>query len=658
MSELRVIESLLERTARRRRLERALGGVWLGLLAGSSVWLAVLALQKLVPLPNALLAAAGLSLPAGMILGALLAGRRKPGLFETARWVDCRQQLKERLGTALEASAAPGTPGQWGELVVRDAAARARNLDPRQMLPLHLTRHARHAALLLLLAAGLGFVPEYRGKERLQRQNEAANIQDAGRQLASLTRRTLAAQPHALEETRKALERVAETGERLAQGALARDEALRALAAAAKPLAEQARAAAKNPALMAAGKAAQEGSQRAGQSPGDMQKQLDTLQQSGKPSPSPAALDKLRDKLNNARQSAASLPNSAGASSAAAAALAENLSKMASDARDQGTPLEGLEQALAALEKGQIGAVAQDLDAALQDLDKARETAQTLQKLQQQAAQTGRDLAEQLASGQVDAARNSLEKLSRQLTQQGLSQEQRQKILDEVSKAVDPADPYGKVKDLLKQASSQLAKKSDSESSKSLAEAARELEKMQDQMNDVQSMAASLDALDRAQQAVASGKSWSQCKNGQCKACMGLGCAECKGRGWKPGGKPGAGVGTWADEEGWSQTPEQRAVDNSGVVRPDMAGRAPADRAETEVTPDRFAPSKVRGRLSPGGTMPSITLKGVAVKGTSTAEFQQAAAAAQAEARSALNQDQVPRAYQNAVKDYFDDLKP
>ena len=55
--------------------------------------------------------------------------------------------------------------------------------------------------------------------------------------------------------------------------------------------------------------------------------------------------------------------------------------------------------------------------------------------------------------------------------------------------------------------------------------------------------------------------------------------------------------------------------------------------------------------------MPSITLKGVSIKGQSTVQYQEAAAAAQAEAESALNQDQVPRAYQNAVREYFDDLK-
>ena len=45
------------------------------------------------------------------------------------------------------------------------------------------------------------------------------------------------------------------------------------------------------------------------------------------------------------------------------------------------------------------------------------------------------------------------------------------------------------------------------------------------------------------------------------------------------------------------------------------------------------------------------------IKGQSTVAYQQAAASAQAEAQSALNQDQVPRAYQGAVKNYFDDIK-
>jgi hypothetical protein len=55
--------------------------------------------------------------------------------------------------------------------------------------------------------------------------------------------------------------------------------------------------------------------------------------------------------------------------------------------------------------------------------------------------------------------------------------------------------------------------------------------------------------------------------------------------------------------------------------------------------------------------MPSITLKGVSIKGQSKVDYEQAATAAQSDAESALSQEKVPRAYQGAVKDYFDDLK-
>ena len=55
--------------------------------------------------------------------------------------------------------------------------------------------------------------------------------------------------------------------------------------------------------------------------------------------------------------------------------------------------------------------------------------------------------------------------------------------------------------------------------------------------------------------------------------------------------------------------------------------------------------------------MPSITLKGVSIKGQSRVDYIETVTQAQSEAQSALSQEQVPRAYQGAVKDYFDDLK-
>jgi hypothetical protein len=118
------------------------------------------------------------------------------------------------------------------------------------------------------------------------------------------------------------------------------------------------------------------------------------------------------------------------------------------------------------------------------------------------------------------------------------------------------------------------------------------------------------------------------------------------------------GVGTWADETGWTYYPQdvdQTPTDNSGVQRPDQDARGLTERDAT--LNDALKPTKVKGQMSPGGQMPSITLKGVAIKGQSKVQFEEAAAAAQSDAQSALSQDQIPRAYRGAVKDYFDDLK-
>jgi hypothetical protein len=87
-----------------------------------------------------------------------------------------------------------------------------------------------------------------------------------------------------------------------------------------------------------------------------------------------------------------------------------------------------------------------------------------------------------------------------------------------------------------------------------------------------------------------------------------------------------------------------------------MDPKGHSDRGEGELS-DALKPTKVKGQFSPGGQMPSITLKGVSIKGQSKVEYEEAAAAAQTEAQSALSQDKVPRAYQGAVRDYFDDTK-
>jgi hypothetical protein len=96
--------------------------------------------------------------------------------------------------------------------------------------------------------------------------------------------------------------------------------------------------------------------------------------------------------------------------------------------------------------------------------------------------------------------------------------------------------------------------------------------------------------------------------------------------------------------------------DNSDIDRPDRDPRGLTDRGKPQLA-DNLAPTKLHGQITPGAPMPAITLKGISIKGQSSVAYQEAVSAAQSDARSALNQDEVPRAYQGAVRDYFDDLK-
>jgi len=643
MSELQVIQSALERGARRRRSARALRGLWRGLLAGAILSLLLIGAYHLLPLPLWTLTLAALIPLPCMMVGFVLGGWRKVPLKQVARWLDIRQDLQERLSTALEVASEPNT-GMWRDLVVADAAGRARELDPRRLVPFNLpARATRWALLVLVLAAGLGFVPEYRSKSYLQKQADQANIKEVGKQLAELTRHDLQKRPPMLEPTQKALEAVSDLGDQLTKKTLTRSEALKDLANMAEKLKDELKEMGKDPGLKRLEQAARAATGNDSQSASGLQKQMDSMQkQLGTPTGNPDALEKLKKDLEKLQDAAKGMAdkNSPG-NEAERQKLSESLSALSKQAQDMGVQLPQLDEAISAMAANQPDLVLKDLQAALTDLEKTRDMAKSLQQLQQQMEKLGKDLAEQLKNGQPEAAQMTLQKMISKLNAANLSPEELQKMLEEVSKAVDPASNYGKVAEHLKNASKQLQAEQKSDAAKSLADAAKELEKLMQQMGDAQELAATLENLNQASQFIGSCQGWGACKR------------PAAGK----GGKPGSGVGTWATDEGadWNGEISDR-WDNSGIVRPDTDSRGHTDRGEGGPS-DALKPTKVKGQFSPGGQMPSITLKGVSIKGQSKVQYEEAAAAAQSDAQSALSQEKVPRAYQGAVKDYFDDLK-
>ncbi|MCI0744950.1 MAG: hypothetical protein L0Y58_06050 [Verrucomicrobia subdivision 3 bacterium] len=657
MSDFQIIESALKATSARHRLQRAWTGLWRGLFIGGTLWLVVFGTYKLLPIPLWSLSAAAIAAGAAVIISIIALVWRRQSLLEAARWLDEKTRLQQRLSTAWEVLPMPQS--EWKELIVSDAARHVRGVDARKLVPLRWPAITRWALLVLALATGLGFVPEYRTKAYVKQQQNAAHIRDTGKQLAAFTRKQIEQRPPAIDQTQKSLETVAELGEKFGKASLTPAEALRDLASTAQRLEQQAKELGQKPELRPLAGRDRESGTGGMQSPDALQKQIEAMQQAlGKAAANADKLDKLKDQLNQARNALSGLDDKdAAAAEAAREKLAQSLSELSRQMQDMGQKLDGLEEAIKALQNNQTDLAIAGLKAALTDLEKLRDQARALQALQQEAAKIGKDLPEQLKNGQAKAAQGSLQKMIDQLKAANVSPETLEKILDEVSRSVEPGSQYGKVGDHLKDAAKQMQQGDKQQAAQSLADAAKELEKLQQEMADAEALLAALEAIESAQLAIATGKEWSECKAaGECQACGGMGCSLCKSSRWGHGGRPGAGVGTWADDqEGWTYWQDTGPVDNSGVIRPDMEGRGITDRPDDR-NPN-LTPSKVRGQMSPGGQMPSITLKGVSIKGQSTVQFEEAAATAQSEAQSALNQDQVPRAYQNAVRDYFDDLK-
>ena len=641
MSEIQVIQSALDQAARRHRWTRALRGLWQGLLVGAILTLLLIGAYHLFPFPFwTVLIAAFIPFPC-MLAGFLIGGWRKPNMNQVARWLDRRQHLQERLSTALEVSSEENA-GTWRDLVVSDAAQYAKRIDPRILLPFRLPKATRWVLVVLALGAGLGFVPEYRSKAFLQKKTEQQVIKETGRQLAELTRHNLEKRLPAI-ETQKSMEAVAALGDQLGKQNLTRSDALKDLANVAEKLKDQLKEMGKDPELKRLEQAARTATGSESQTAAGLQKQIDSLQkQLGTPTGNPEALDKLKKELDKLQQAARGLADKSSAGSEAERQkLSESLSALSKQVQDMGLQLPQLDDAISALEKNQTDLVLKELDAATVDLEKMREMAKALQQLQQQAEKLGKDLAEQLKNGQPEIAQQTLRKMVTQLNAAKLTPEQLKKLLEEVSKAIDPAGNYGKVAEHLKDATKAMEGGNKPGAAQSLASAADELEKLMQQLGDAQELESTLDALNQASMCIGTCQGW--------RACLGPPA-------FRPGGKPGSGVGTWGDDNAEWNGQWSGGWDNSGVTRPDMDGRGHTDRGDGDLN-SALQPTKVKGQFSPGGQMPSITLRGVSIKGQSKVDYEQAATAAQSDAQSALSQEKVPRAYQGAVKDYFDDLK-
>ena len=613
------------------RLRHSWNGLWRGFLYGAAALALCIVIYKVAPVPPEILyfgAALCLVIP----VAALIYGFSRPVTLEqAARYLDAKAGSAERFATFLEFQK---SQRDWLPKIEAETSAAAAQAQSAALWKPSLPQVARYVMLVLAVTATLGFVPEYRSKKYLAKQQEQQNLKDTGEQLALFARRTLENKPPALPTTRQALEQISELGTNLAT--LTQADALKEVSAVKNALEEKLKEMQQAPPLKPL-----KSDDRQSLDPTAAREQQRTMKELeaalGKNTPeSISNLKSDMKSLQDLARKAAADPNSAEAGQAGAAmeALAQKASQM-------GVSPEGLAEAIDAFKSGKFDQAAAKLDAAMREMEKMQAMAEALQNMKKNAVASSSSLPEQIENGEGDAARQRLTDMMQKLSSGSASPQEISKMMEEVAKAAAVSKDYEKLAKHLQDASKAMSQTQASQAVQQLAEAKKEIENLMQQSADMQALMDNLQALQKAQMAVSTGRSWGECKN----------------PGFGPGGKPGRGVGTWTDDTGMLEYPEMSELwDNSNINRPDMDGRGHTDRGDMALS-DKLDATRLKGQINPGAAMPSVSIKGLHIKGQSSVQYQEAVTAAQQEAQNALNHDQVPRAYQGAVKNYFDDLK-
>ena len=307
------------------------------------------------------------------------------------------------------------------------------------------------------------------------------------------------------------------------------------------------------------------------------------------------------------------------------------------------------------------------------DLEKRREALEGNKQLREQLKQLkdlkqgpADKLADALKEGNLDQAKNELDKLRQQLAAGKLDADAQKKLADQLQKMQQKldqaradheaakktlakeiqrqrsagqnaaADKLQKQLDKLQKQDSQMSKLSDMASKLGQAsnnlkkgnakQAGNQLAQLSDQLKDTASSLEEMEMIDDSLSNIADAKN-----SMACKQCQGQGCAACQGQGQggKKGDKPGDGLG-----EGLGK------------------GRRPEKRSATQ-TYESNVPQKVgRGTAVITGFVEGPNRKGE-IEQQVKAEFE----AAKHEAADPLTSQQLPREHREHAKQYFESLR-
>ena len=300
-------------------------------------------------------------------------------------------------------------------------------------------------------------------------------------------------------------------------------------------------------------------------------------------------------------------------------------------------------------QKEQAKKQAENLAKQLEELGKAQE--QVAKKLENQGLD--KKTAEQLAK----AASSSPEDLKKALeAMKGMSPEQQQQLLDMAKaamKASESAQQMG-------EAAKEMAKSMGQEGMSQQAQEA--MDKMSEQLSQGEMMQEDMSSLDAAlkeakDQLSQMGKELdgdqSGSKSGKGDKGEGEGEGEGEGKGKGKGQGEGDGEGDPNKLGDWAEGDSKGKGKGSGGPGQSQGGRSP----EAQAADFKIDKKKANSKTGNGPIIGSRLVYGEQVKGESKAEFENAVAAAAEGASEAIENQQVPREMQDAVKHYFGKLQ-
>lgn len=589
------LQRKLNYAQRRLWVNRCLSHLGWTLLVAAGLWLLTLVVERLLGLRIPLgIVAIGLT-GAALVAAIVWSALTRESSLDAAVALDRAAGLKERVSTGLYCS---GQGDPFAQAVVQDALRASEPLSVRRFIPLRWARSLTYGAVGVAVAlVGLGLFPKFDllGRAKADERRAAQREQVRAMQ-ASLAKPV------------EAVKQLAESNPALKDNEALQD--LEKLARQQNPVSDPAdlrREAIKKIEKLSDDLKRQSQSDRFNDVQ-DMKKRLSTLTPPNDPkSPTGKLMQALASgDMKTAQQELKKMQ--------------EQLAK-----RDRSGASDN--------EMKKMSAQLDDLAKKLNDISRDKNFEQQMQKAGLSQEDMKRVL-EALAKKDPKQLEKMAKELEQKMKQQGMSQQQIDKLKQQMQQQAQKQQSQQSCQKLaqqLQQAASQCKSGNCQGAGQQLSEAAEQLsqmEQMQQELAEMQSNMANLDQLKDKMGEGSEQQNEGEQDEGECKECSGSGfkkdgspCGQCNSKG---NGKGGRGRGSGARKRG------------SGDVA--------------------FETKRANVKQRGGQVIGQWFVKGEQIKGEAKAEFLDATDSAVRDATDALQKDQVPKAYQRAVKSYFDRL--